>query len=222
VAIRRFDWEISYTAAITFRLLDTFSGHIAMKSWQRDRCTGRSAPTGTRPDDLVRRPLGRRPERGASMGAACLRAGNFKAQPSAGHRAVHACYRRWAPSRPSAGLQFRPIPCVRCRLSPVHDDLDSRRVAQGRQARPWRVQCARIGRHVRPSPSRKNAPHRRRAHFAVSHHDMLGCPSFGSSRVSGKKFCAVVGSDGWPFVEPSERVPRPVPRGMRTRVSTSC
>ena len=33
----RFDWQISYDAEEYLRLLDTFSGHIAMKAWQRDR-----------------------------------------------------------------------------------------------------------------------------------------------------------------------------------------
>jgi SAM-dependent methyltransferase len=40
VAVRRFDWEIRYTAESYIRLLDTFSGHIAMADWQRDRLYG--------------------------------------------------------------------------------------------------------------------------------------------------------------------------------------
>ena len=40
VAIRRFGWEIEYTADEYIRLLDTFSGHIAMAQWQRDRLYG--------------------------------------------------------------------------------------------------------------------------------------------------------------------------------------
>jgi hypothetical protein len=40
VAVRRFDWEIRYTAEAYIRLLDTFSGHIAMADWQRDRLYG--------------------------------------------------------------------------------------------------------------------------------------------------------------------------------------
>ena len=40
VAVRRFDWEITYTAEAYIRLLDTFSGHIAMADWQRDRLYG--------------------------------------------------------------------------------------------------------------------------------------------------------------------------------------
>jgi len=37
VAVRQFDWEISYDADGYIGLLDTFSGHIAMLPWQRDR-----------------------------------------------------------------------------------------------------------------------------------------------------------------------------------------
>jgi SAM-dependent methyltransferase len=37
VAVRRFDWEVSYDAAEYLRLLDTFSGHIAMEAWRRER-----------------------------------------------------------------------------------------------------------------------------------------------------------------------------------------
>lgn len=37
VVVRHFDWEISYNAEEYLRLLDTFSGHIAMQAWQRDR-----------------------------------------------------------------------------------------------------------------------------------------------------------------------------------------
>ena len=40
VAVRHFDWEISYTAEEYIRLLDTFSGHIAMDAWKRDRLYG--------------------------------------------------------------------------------------------------------------------------------------------------------------------------------------
>ena len=40
VAVRRFDWEIVYTAEEYIRLLDTFSGHIDMAQWQRDRLYG--------------------------------------------------------------------------------------------------------------------------------------------------------------------------------------
>jgi SAM-dependent methyltransferase len=37
VLVRHFDWQVSYDADEYLRLLDTFSGHIAMKAWQRDR-----------------------------------------------------------------------------------------------------------------------------------------------------------------------------------------
>ena len=40
VTVRLFDWEIRYTAESYIRLLDTFSGHIAMADWQRDRLYG--------------------------------------------------------------------------------------------------------------------------------------------------------------------------------------
>jgi SAM-dependent methyltransferase len=40
VAVRRFDWEIRYTAEAYIRLLDTFSGHIAMADWHRNRLYG--------------------------------------------------------------------------------------------------------------------------------------------------------------------------------------
>jgi len=50
VTVRRFDWEISYTAEEYIRLLDTFSGHIAMATWQRDRLYGE-----------IRRRLAKRP-----------------------------------------------------------------------------------------------------------------------------------------------------------------
>ena len=40
VFTRHFDWEVTYDADSYLRLLDTFSGHIAMKAWQRDRVYG--------------------------------------------------------------------------------------------------------------------------------------------------------------------------------------
>ncbi len=51
VQVRQFDWEVSYDADSYIRLLDTFSGHIAMAPWQRERLYGE-----------IRRRLGRRPE----------------------------------------------------------------------------------------------------------------------------------------------------------------
>jgi hypothetical protein len=35
-----FDWEVTYDAEGYLRLLDTFSGHLAMQAWQRDRLYG--------------------------------------------------------------------------------------------------------------------------------------------------------------------------------------
>ncbi|HSS08431.1 MAG TPA: class I SAM-dependent methyltransferase, partial [Acidimicrobiales bacterium] len=40
VAVRHFDWEVTYDADGYVNLLDTFSGHIAMEQWQRDRLYG--------------------------------------------------------------------------------------------------------------------------------------------------------------------------------------
>lgn len=52
VTTRQFDWEVSYTAEEYLRLLDTFSGHIAMPAWKRDRLYAE-----------IRRRLDRRPDR---------------------------------------------------------------------------------------------------------------------------------------------------------------
>jgi SAM-dependent methyltransferase len=52
VVVRHFDWELTYDAEAYLRLLDTFSGHIAMEAWQRDRLYGE-----------IRRRLGQRPDR---------------------------------------------------------------------------------------------------------------------------------------------------------------
>jgi SAM-dependent methyltransferase len=40
VAVRHYDWEAVYNADEYIRLLDTFSGHISMESWQRERLYG--------------------------------------------------------------------------------------------------------------------------------------------------------------------------------------
>ena len=59
VAVRRFDWEIRYTAESYIRLLDTFSGHIAMADWQRDRLYGEiRRRLAVRPDGQLRRHWG--------------------------------------------------------------------------------------------------------------------------------------------------------------------
>jgi SAM-dependent methyltransferase len=58
-SIGHFDWEISYTAEAYIALLDTFSGHIAMADWQRDRLYGEiRRRLAARPDGTVRRHWG--------------------------------------------------------------------------------------------------------------------------------------------------------------------
>jgi SAM-dependent methyltransferase len=57
--IRHFDWEISYTADEYIDLLDTFSGHIEMAQWQRDRLYGEiRRRLAARPDGRLRRHWG--------------------------------------------------------------------------------------------------------------------------------------------------------------------
>jgi SAM-dependent methyltransferase len=59
VSARWLDWEISYTAEDYIRLLDTFSGHIAMAGWQRDRLYGEiRRRLALRPDGRLRRHWG--------------------------------------------------------------------------------------------------------------------------------------------------------------------
>ena len=59
VRLRRVGWEIRYTADAYIRLLDTFSGHIAMAQWQRDRLYGEiRRRLATRPDGTLRRHWG--------------------------------------------------------------------------------------------------------------------------------------------------------------------
>jgi SAM-dependent methyltransferase len=59
VTVRHFDWEISYTAEEYLRLLDTFSGHIAMTAAQRDRLYGEiRRRLALRPDGRLRRGWG--------------------------------------------------------------------------------------------------------------------------------------------------------------------
>ncbi|MGN6793832.1 MAG: class I SAM-dependent methyltransferase [Streptosporangiaceae bacterium] len=59
VQVRHFDWEISYDAGGYISLLDTFSGHIAMERWQRDRLYGEIARRlADRPDGQLRRHWG--------------------------------------------------------------------------------------------------------------------------------------------------------------------
>ena len=59
VDIRQFDWETGYDAEGYIALLDTFSGHIEMQAWQRDRLYGEiRRRLGERPDGRLRRHWG--------------------------------------------------------------------------------------------------------------------------------------------------------------------
>lgn len=59
VQVRQFDWEVRYDADGYIGLLDTFSGHIAMQDWQRERLYGEiRRRLGERPDGLLRRHWG--------------------------------------------------------------------------------------------------------------------------------------------------------------------
>jgi len=54
-----FDWEIAYDTEGYLRLLDTFSGHIAMQPWQRERLYSEiRRRLGERADGRVRRGWG--------------------------------------------------------------------------------------------------------------------------------------------------------------------
>ncbi|MGH3770034.1 MAG: class I SAM-dependent methyltransferase [Pseudonocardiaceae bacterium] len=59
VVVNHFDWEISYNAQEYLRLLDTFSGHIAMEGWQRQRLYAEiTRRLNQRPDGRLRRHWG--------------------------------------------------------------------------------------------------------------------------------------------------------------------
>jgi SAM-dependent methyltransferase len=59
VAVRQYDWEVVYDAEGYIELLDTFSGHIAMAPWQRERLYAEiRRRLGERPDGLLRRGWG--------------------------------------------------------------------------------------------------------------------------------------------------------------------
>jgi SAM-dependent methyltransferase len=59
VTIRRFDWEIRYSAEGYIRLLDTFSSNLSMEPWQRDRLYGEiRRKLALRPDGQLRRHWG--------------------------------------------------------------------------------------------------------------------------------------------------------------------
>jgi SAM-dependent methyltransferase len=59
VEIGQYDWETVYTADGYIDLLNTFSGHIAMEPWQRDRLYGEiRRRLAARPDGRLRRHWG--------------------------------------------------------------------------------------------------------------------------------------------------------------------
>ncbi len=59
VVTRQFGWEVSYSAAEYIQLLDTFSSHIDMAPWQRDRLYGEiRRRLAARPDGRLRRGWG--------------------------------------------------------------------------------------------------------------------------------------------------------------------
>lgn len=59
VVVRHFNWEVVYDAEGYLGLLDTFSGHITMKPWQRDRLYSEiRRRLGKRVDGSVRRGWG--------------------------------------------------------------------------------------------------------------------------------------------------------------------
>ena len=59
VHVRHFDWETVYDADGYIALLNTFSGHIAMQDWQRDRLYGEiRRRLDVRPDRTLRRHWG--------------------------------------------------------------------------------------------------------------------------------------------------------------------
>jgi SAM-dependent methyltransferase len=59
VGVRHHDWEVVYDAEGYIDLLETFSGHIAMERWQRERLYGEiRCRLAERPDGRVRRHWG--------------------------------------------------------------------------------------------------------------------------------------------------------------------
>ena len=59
VHVEQFDWETAYDADGYVELLETFSGHIAMAPWQRERLFGEiRRRLAERPDGLLRRHWG--------------------------------------------------------------------------------------------------------------------------------------------------------------------
>ncbi len=59
VTVTQFDWEVRYDAEAYVDLLETFSGHIAMRPWQRERLYGEiRRRLAERPDGVLRRHWG--------------------------------------------------------------------------------------------------------------------------------------------------------------------
>ncbi|MCP3937375.1 MAG: class I SAM-dependent methyltransferase [Actinomycetia bacterium] len=59
IGVRHFDWEITYDANAYVALLETFSDHIAIDGWKRDRLFGEiRRRLAERPDGLLRRHWG--------------------------------------------------------------------------------------------------------------------------------------------------------------------
>jgi len=59
VTVTQFDWEVRYDAERYVDLLETFSGHIAMRPWQRERLYAEiRRRLAERPDGLLRRHWG--------------------------------------------------------------------------------------------------------------------------------------------------------------------
>jgi len=59
VTVTQFDWEVRYGAAGYIDLLETFSAHIAMQPWQRERLYAEiRSRLAERPDGLLRRHWG--------------------------------------------------------------------------------------------------------------------------------------------------------------------
>ena len=59
IGVRHHDWEVGYDAEGYIDLLETFSGHIAMEPWQRERLYGEiRRRLAERPDGRLRRHWG--------------------------------------------------------------------------------------------------------------------------------------------------------------------
>src|SRR5690606_6142712 len=59
IHLRHFDWERIYHVDEYIKLLETFSGHILMEDWQRDKLFNEiRVQLGKRPDQSVRRHWG--------------------------------------------------------------------------------------------------------------------------------------------------------------------